>query len=113
MLFLKSSSEKGISSLSERTITHSSPPGLTQGAFSHISHCGAEQHSCDVFKNKVEKQIANRICVEKELWLSTMSDYDGLHQRVGTYKEDIRRLSITESSEELNTYLISIQEEYM
>lgn len=51
--------------------------------------------------------------MEKELWLSTMSDYDGLHQRVGTYKEDIRRLSITESSEELNTYLISIQEEYM
>lgn len=62
VLFLKSSSEKGISSLSERTITHSSPPGLTQGAFSHISNCGAEQHSCDVFKNKVEKQIAYRIC---------------------------------------------------
>jgi len=42
MLFLKSSSEKGISSLSERTVTHSSPPGLTQGAFSHISQSGAE-----------------------------------------------------------------------
>lgn len=43
--------------------------------------------------------------MEKELWLSTMSVYDGLHQRVGTYKEDIRRLSteFTESSEELNT----------
>lgn len=84
MLFLKSSSEKGISSLSERTRTHSSPPGHAQGAFTHISHCGVEQHSCDVFKNKVEKQIAYRICVEKEPCLLTVSVYDGLHQREGT-----------------------------
>lgn len=72
MLFLKSSSLKGISSLSERTISHSGPAGLSQGAFSHISHCGPEQHSCDVFKNKVEKQIGQDFCGKGTLVINSV-----------------------------------------